>query len=285
MGVRKMGNVWQQQPRILFFRVRNFENTWAEHSHYNNLNELLYVLEGKFTLEFSNGARFQAAAGDFLLVRRDELHRDVFDTARGLRVLIIQFQWDADEEFFSVVNNRTFRDLDFATRTEVMRRINFLYDKFDSGEFDMFSMNVQLHGLLLLFYLSAERSGSRSAETPEPKLSRSDLMRRVKFHLTQNYASPISQEKLAARFEISAANLSRLFRHEFGVGFSRYLTELRLESAVALLNSTSLPVSEVAQRCGFNAGGYFIRVFRRHFGVTPRDYRRRERRKVDENEG
>ena len=280
-----MGNVWSQQPRMLFFRIRNFENTWSEHTHAAIHNELLYVLEDEFTQEFSDGRRFQAVAGDFLIVRRGELHRDVFDTSRGLRVLIFQFQWDAAEEFFALVNNRTLRDLDFATRTEAIRRINFLYDKFDSGEFDLFSMNVQLHGLLLLFYLSAERSQNRSAETPEPKLSRSDLMRRIKFHLTQNYASPVSLEQLAARFEISAANLSRLFRHEFGVGFSRYLTELRLESAVALLNSTALPISEVAMRCGFSTSGYFIRVFRRHFGVTPKDYRRRERRKVDENEG
>ena len=280
-----MGNVWQQQPRILFFRVRNLESTWSEHTHAAIAIELLYVLEGKFTQEFSDGRRFQAVAGDFLMVRQGELHRDVFDTARGLRVLIFQFQWDAAEEFFAMVNNRTLRDLDFATRTEAMRRINFLYDKFDSGEFDLFSMNVQLHGLLMLLYLSAERSGPRSAETPEPKLSRLDLMRRVKFHLTQNYASPVSLEQLAARFEISAANLSRLFRHEFGVGFSRYLTELRLESAVALLNSTALPISEVAMRCGFSTSGYIIRIFRRHFGVTPKDYRRRERRKVDENEG
>jgi len=280
-----MGNVWQQQPRLLFFRIRNFENTWSEHTHAAIHNELLYVLEDKFTLEFSDGRQFQAVAGDFLMVRRGELHRDVFDTSRGLRVLLFQFQWDAAEEFFALVNNRTLRDLDFATRTEVMRRINFLYDKFDSGEFDLFSMNVQLHGLLLLFYLSAELSQNRSTETPEPKLSRSDVMRWVKFHLTQNYASPISLEQLAQHFEISTANLSRLFRHEFGVGFSRYLTELRLESAVALLNSTSLPISEVAMRCGFSTSCYFIRIFRRHFGVTPKDYRRRERRKVDENEG
>ena len=273
-----MGNVWYQQPRILFFRVRDFENTWTEHPHSAILNELLYVLEGKFTLEHSNGARIPAVAGDFLLVRSGEIHRDVFDKVRGLRILIVQFQWDGAEEFFKLVDNRTLRNLDFATRAELTRRINFMYDKWDSGEFDLFSMNVQLHSLLTLFYLAAERSGLRSPEMPELKLARPDMMRQVKFYLTQNYATQVTLEQLAARFEISPANLSRLFRHEFGVGFSRYLTTVRLESAVALLNSTSLPISEVALRCGFSTSGYFIRIFRKHFGVTPKDYRRRERR-------
>ncbi len=106
-----MGNVWQQQPRILFFRIRNFENTWSEHTHAAIHNELLYVLEDKFTQEFPDGRRFQAVAGDFLMVRQGELHRDVFDTSRGLRVLIFQFQWDAAEEFFALVNNRTLLSL------------------------------------------------------------------------------------------------------------------------------------------------------------------------------
>ena len=105
-------------------------------------------------------------------------------------------------------------------------------------------------------------------------------MRQVKFHLMQNYASPVTLDQLARRFEISTANLSRLFRREFGVGISRYLTTLRLESAVALLNDPALPVSEVSQRCGFSTGGYFIRVFRRHFGTTPKHYRRRGRQEA-----
>ena len=277
-----MGNVWYSQPRILFFRVRDFENTWTEHPHAATLNELLYVLEGKFTLELPDGSRYPAGAGDILMVRSGEMHRDVFDTLRGLRILIIQFQWDGAEKFFELVGNRTLRDLDFATRTEATRRINFMYDKWDSGEFDLFCMNVQLHGLLTLFYLAAERSGARSSpETPALELARPDMMRQVKFYLTQNYATPVTLEQLAARFEISSANLSRLFRHEFGVGFSRCLTTLRLESAVALLNSTNLTVSEVAQRCGFSTSGYFIRVFRKHFGATPKNYRRRERREED----
>ena len=53
-----MGNVWYSQPRILFFRVRDFENTWTEHPHSASHNELLYVLEGKFTLEYPDGSRF-----------------------------------------------------------------------------------------------------------------------------------------------------------------------------------------------------------------------------------
>ena len=243
-----MEKFWYSPPRIFFFRIRDYENIWSETSHCSDYIELMYILEGKFTLELSNDLRFTASAGDFLLVRSNEKHRDVFEPSRGLRVLLVQFEWEGAEEFFKLVDNRTLRHLDFATRAETVRRINFMHDKWDSGELDLCRMSSQLHGLLTLFYVSAENAGGRAAALAEPKPTRSDVMRQVKFYLTQNYASPITLEQLAERFEISKANLSRLFCREFGVGISRYLTTLRLESAVALLNDTALPVSEVALR-------------------------------------
>ena len=272
-----MGDFWHQLPRIWEFRIRDYENIWSEHRHSARHIELIYVLEGKFTLVLSNDLRFPAVAGDFLLVPAGETHRDVFEPSRGLRVLLIQFEWEGAEEFFERVNNRTLCDLDFATRAETMRRIDFMHDKWYSGEMSRENLNIQLCGLLALFHASAERSMSRASGAQALKRARPDVMRQVKFYLTQNYASPVSLEQLARRFEISAANLSRLFRREFGVGFNRYLTTLRLESAVALLNSTNLPVSEVALRCGFTDSSYFIRSFREHFGATPRNYRRGER--------
>lgn len=272
-----MGDFWHQPPRIWECRIRDYENIWSEHRHSARHIELIYVLEGKFTLVLSNDLRFPAVAGDFLLVPAGETHRDVFEPSRGLRVLLIQFEWEGAEEFFERVNNRTLCDLDFATRAETMRRIDYMHDKWSSGEMSKENLGIQLYGLLALFFASAERSASRSSGAPALKRARPDVMRQVKFYLTQNYASSVTLEQLARRFEISTANLSRLFRREFGVGFSRYLTTLRLESAMALLNSTGIPVSEVALRCGFSDSSYFIRIFREHFGTTPKNYRRGER--------
>ena len=45
---------------------------------------------------------------------------------------------------------------------------------------------------------------------------------------------------------------------------------LRLEAARHFLRNTSLQTGEVAQRCGFNSASYFIRVFAKRWGVTPK---------------
>lgn len=52
-----------------------------------------------------------------------------------------------------------------------------------------------------------------------------------------------------------------------------YLTRLRLEEAVRLLNTTSLPIDTISSRCGFGDGNYFSKVFRSHMSLSPRAFR------------
>jgi len=265
---------WRHLPYIKTFKIHNYENIWSDHSHSTMSAELLYVLEGKFTLTLASGLKFPAAAGDFLLLPSHAQHRDVFEPHKGLLMLLMQFRWEGADEFFSVVNNRTLCDLDFTTRSEAMRRIDLMYELWNSAdEWSVQNVSIQLHALLALFYNSAVRGSSNVAGAMEFKRGRADVMQQVKFFMNQNYASEVTLEKLARRFKISTAYLSRLFRREFGVSFNRYLNTLRLEAAVALLHNTSLQIAEVAQRSGFSDSSYFIKVFHKYYGTTPRDYR------------
>ena len=51
------------------------------------------------------------------------------------------------------------------------------------------------------------------------------------------------------------------------------LQQLRLERGLGLLQDTDLQVQRIADRVGYRNAGDFTRAFRRHFGVTPRQYR------------
>ena len=265
---------WTTPPKIVSFAVRDYENIWRQEAHLSSCNELLYVLDGKFTLEFdrSRGTDIPAVAGDFLLVPRRVMHKDVFEPLRGLRILMIMFHWPNAQEYFSTVTSVELHRLDFLTRSEARRRLDFLYDLWCKKQISMENLNVQLHALLLLFYCAVIHSDK--TEIPEAeKLGHPKLIQQTKFFLSQNYASDISLEQTAQHFGISPSYLSRLFQREFGVSFSSYLTSLRLENALSLLNHTSLQLAEIAYRCGFKDSSYFIKVFRQHYGTTPGNYR------------
>ncbi len=83
----------------------------------------------------------------------------------------------------------------------------------------------------------------------------------------------LSVKRLAEWVQCSADYLSHLFHLETGETLSRYITRVRLEHARQLLANTSMNVSETAWASGYADPGYFIRVFRREYGKTPKQYR------------
>ncbi|MBQ6351821.1 MAG: cupin domain-containing protein, partial [Lentisphaeria bacterium] len=89
---------WRHLPYIKTFKIHNYENIWSDHSHSTMSAELLYVLEGKFTLTLASGLKFPAAAGDFLLLPSHAQHRDVFEPHKGLLMLLMQFCITTDDE-------------------------------------------------------------------------------------------------------------------------------------------------------------------------------------------
>ena len=62
--------------------------------------------------------------------------------------------------------------------------------------------------------------------------------------------------------------------HEIGVNFLTYLTNIRMEQARKLLLSTSLPIAEVSEQCGYSDCRVFTKAFKKAEGVTPSQYRR-----------
>jgi AraC-like DNA-binding protein len=86
-----------------------------------------------------------------------------------------------------------------------------------------------------------------------------------------------SLEDLATEAGISADHLRHLFGRRFGMRPLEYRNGLRLSKARDLLVSTDMNVKEAALRSGFTDPLYFSRVFRRRFGITPRDMIRRYR--------
>ncbi|WP_434659460.1 helix-turn-helix transcriptional regulator [Klebsiella sp. MISC125] len=87
-----------------------------------------------------------------------------------------------------------------------------------------------------------------------------------------NYAQPLSRESVAQFFNITPNHLSKLFAQHGTMSFVEYVRWVRMSRARIILQKYHLPISEVAQRCGYHDSDYFSRLFRRQFGLTPGDY-------------
>jgi AraC family transcriptional regulator len=87
------------------------------------------------------------------------------------------------------------------------------------------------------------------------------------------YEMPLTLDAMARAACMSQYHFLRVFRAAFGITPHLYLTRVRLERARTLLATTSLPITMIAKRVGFDRHTSFTTLFRRHVGMAPVEYR------------
>jgi AraC-like DNA-binding protein len=93
-----------------------------------------------------------------------------------------------------------------------------------------------------------------------------------------------SVEDLARECHCSTRHFRRLFRTQFGVSHKRKLTELRLAKARLLLANANSKIIDIAMESGYRHLGLFNTAFKKHVGVTPSAWRRKELLKITRRE-
>lgn len=124
--------------------------------------------------------------------------------------------------------------------------------------------------LRLLFASRSQKQPALSKVSPLPR----GLVRRVLDRMRADLSKTVDLATLAAETGYSRGHFLRMFRAATGQSPHRYLLELRLAEAQALIGSQSIPLTEVAVACGFSSHAHLTTAFRSRYGVTPSAYRR-----------
>lgn len=126
---------------------------------------------------------------------------------------------------------------------------------------------------LVLFLRRPANQAQLSAAMSVPA-SRSDELHDLQSWVVDNLDADLSVDALADRTHQSPRTFARRFRHEMGTTPAKWIEQLRLEEARRLLEDTHESVDRVARRCGLRPES-IRRLFHRHLGVGPTEYRRR----------
>lgn len=84
----------------------------------------------------------------------------------------------------------------------------------------------------------------------------------------------VSLDELAAEAQLSPFHFARMFKQSLGLPPRVYLTRLRMRKACELLERTDLPITQIALEVGYSSNQVLARVFLKHMGASPSDYRR-----------
>lgn len=107
------------------------------------------------------------------------------------------------------------------------------------------------------------------------ELTISPIVRRARQYIETHFADPtITLELVAKTLQVSPVYLSRMIKQELGMSFVSLVTNMKMKKAIQLLNSTDLPIVEIAEQVGYDTQHYFSTAFKKVMGVSPIKYRK-----------
>jgi AraC family transcriptional regulator len=136
-------------------------------------------------------------------------------------------------------------------------------------------MYVETASLMLAARIIHGYCDSGSCSLTAPAVHRLDhvRLRRVLDYISAHMADEITLADLAGVACLSPFHFARMFTRSIGVSPHRYVSRMRLESAMAELAQGRLSLAQIALNARFSSQASFTRAFRRATGTTPAEYR------------
>lgn len=167
----------------------------------------------------------------------------------------------------------------------VLRLVTRIANEFSSMseiKNSLWEMRMSLHGLgqfrkikgILTEWLM---NLSQKVEEKQ-KLTETTIVQKVLSIIEQDYGQDICLRSIAERVYLSPNYLGSIFRNETGMYFNDYLAGYRMQKATELLVSESDKVTQVGEAVGIPNTSYFSSLFKKTFGITPKEYRRNNRK-------
>ncbi len=224
---------------------------------------LFYVAKGSELFTFSSQVR--AKEGSFVVYRPDEIQLHVHDEDKNGEFFYIHFTAPDSFTPLSFETSRVYNTEPSPSIRELFEEvINELHLKKASYEKICVSKLFCILSLL-------ERESSKKAMTEKRY---TDKISFVLHKMNKEYDKNETLEDYASICNMSKYHFIRVFKDITGLPPLEYRNGIRLEHARQLLESTSISISEISEKLGYSSQNYFCDAFKRHFNMTPTQYRK-----------
>lgn len=253
-------------------KARNLQpNGFFGHAHFDY--EIYYLLSGEVQY-FIKSSAFVLKAGDLVVIPKNIIHKTVYSINQNYERILINFTEDIlHPEDLYLVSNLTPMHISFAS--DLKHKIQDIFlkieDEFNNNNYGKEAL-LKSQMTQLLVFINRYQESFRSQRTNVNQSTK--IINQCAKYISENCHNDINLAHIAKIAAMSESYFSREFKRNTGFGFNEYLVMNRLLSAQKLLCTTSLPITEVATKCGFNDSNYFASVFKKQYGITPYKYRK-----------
>jgi len=240
-----------------------------------------FLREGHVRVETTSGQALEAGPQQWMFVPTENLHQRF---TKDARILSLHFlcQWPFGENILSETRGLVIAGADFpllehkAVQLERMvRRHAPGVERHYASHFSDFDKFLAFHTLFLRWlrqWFRVQKSHGAGLFRLGAKDDR--LLRAVRCLNTSPLSSPLPQASLEKSSGLSGTHLNRLFVAEYGLTIRKSWDNRRLNFARSCLETSRMPVKEVAYRLGFKSDSHFMMWFKKHTGKRPKEYRK-----------
>lgn len=242
---------------------------------YNNEQPAELVYNKKNPVEFSsrNESAIQITTSDLNSIIRFPAHSETYYAVVGItaRKLATYLKNVPPNNLLKTVTSGSASFLYFESMTlEIEKILKHLSIINATEPLSTFYLQIKVEELL---YLLFKKLIKRENLSHKP-INNADAEKIINLRdlILADLAKPPSLPKLAATTAMSETKMKQLFKQTFGDSIYNYYQKMRMKEAAFLLKQGGYAVSEVGFQLGFTNLSHFSRLFKKHYGITPKKY-------------
>ncbi len=248
--------------------------------HWHDELEICYIRKG-LSEHRIDGKTFIGKPGDLIVTTPGSIHsitvKDTGEPQKGIRAIVVFLHRQFLEQIFPDYRSYYFTNENSTAPRAVEKLMLQLVRYRDRREQPFVNYLVAGDLLQLVYYIVQTGIRKTQEDFSEPKGVRINRIRDILIYIDQHYDSPLREDELANRFYVSKYYFSRFFKQYTGKTFTAYLKQLRLDKARQKLLSTDDSVLDICLQCGFTDLSRFTSAFKQAYGLTPLQYRKKNR--------
>ena len=261
------------------YHIANVKRSFQIPVHWHDEFEIIYVKSGFLTVSIS-GENYIGKPGDAFVVSPGNLHFmgsqtgnvDYFTFLFPLKYISFRTDDILDDKLLEPLNSGHLiisPEIEDTVKEQCEQLVEIYGAKKEESQ-SKITAQIKTKIILLQFILELWKKGFIVENDTGGK---NTVEKEMVSYIQQNFTGKILLKEFGEQFHLSEKYISRYFKEHFHITISQYVTYLRLEHAKQLLQDTDIPVTEVAMQSGYQNVSYFIRIFKKTYGMSPLKYR------------
>lgn len=234
-------------------------------THIHDFFEIEYILEGDAVVHM-NGTAIPMSQGSVKFCTPLDVEQ-VEPVTPKVSLVNINFTEDFIEP--ELLQNIT---TGFIVNDMSKALVDMLIDEFENDQSYNLLYKKNLLNLILLDTI--RKQSANIAINKKGSSSKNNIAQQVALFIHFHYREQLSLKDISAHFSYTHNHLSKIFQSTFNMSITQYLCKTRLEQSEKLLLCSDMNVTQICDECGFPSLSTFFRLFKQHYGISPKEYRK-----------